>query len=149
MSQMEVAISSFGQWFLKKFPSVKSVSISLDDNQETAVSVTRQTKHLLTTDEIINVVCNYFSVDKANVLGKKRDDKTIQVRHISIYLIRKYIFLSFPKIGEIFKKDHTTILHAFSSINYKATKDKTLNSNLEILAGYLENNYVRPRNINF
>ena len=45
-----------------------------------------------------------------------RSRTLVQARQIAMYLVREMTDLSLPKTGEVFGKDHTTVLHAIQKV---------------------------------
>jgi chromosomal replication initiator protein len=85
-------------------------------------------------EEIIEVVCTYFELKRADLLGGSRLKKFSYPRHIAQYLARTMTNLSYPDIAERFGgRDHTSILHAFRKIEEEASQDE----NLQNLVNYL------------
>ncbi len=66
---------------------------------------------------IINTVCDYFDVKIKDMFSNKRTKTISYPRQISMYLIRNMTDLSLPKIGEVFERDHSTVLHAYDKIS--------------------------------
>ena len=50
----------------------------------------------------------------------------MNARQTAIYLVREMLDISFPNIGEIFKKNHTTIMYSHDQLKKKLTSDKAL-----------------------
>lgn len=72
----------------------------------------------LTPDLIIEGVCKYFDVEKADVLGKKKSKDVVEPRMIAIYLISDILEIPLVSIGKIFGgRDHTTIMHSRDKIS--------------------------------
>jgi len=62
---------------------------------------------------IIMEVAIAHGVSYDDILGRSRARHLVAARHEAIYEVRKRRpHLSLPQIGRIFKRDHTTILHA-------------------------------------
>ncbi len=62
-------------------------------------------------------VCDYFSIPKKDLLGKRRDQKVVRPRQIAMYLCKELTGASYPEIGgEFGGKDHTTVIHAVRKI---------------------------------
>jgi hypothetical protein len=70
----------------------------------------------LEIQKIIENTSGAYGISVEDVLGDRRQKGTVLPRHIIMYKLRKELELSFPKIGRIFGKDHTTIMHAFDKI---------------------------------
>lgn len=63
--------------------------------------------------QIIMEVAIAHGVSYEDILGRSRERHLVAARHEAIYEVRKRRpHLSLPQIGRIFKRDHTTILHA-------------------------------------
>ena len=77
----------------------------------------------ITVDKIFTAVYNKYGITKEDVTGKKRNKEIAQARHISIYLIRELTEMSYPNIGKIFDRDHTTILFSYNTTHDKVNLD--------------------------
>ncbi len=78
---------------------------------------------------IIQSVCDYFDVKIKDIFSNKRTKNISYPRQISMYLIRNMTDLSLPKIGEVFERDHSTVLHAYDKIS-KEIEEKEDTKNL-------------------
>ncbi len=58
-------------------------------------------------------------------------------RQAAIYLTREILDLSFPSIGEIFNKNHTTILYSYEKLKKDLATDKTLQNSIKELTTLL------------
>lgn len=88
----------------------------------------------LTTDKIIKVISNFYSIDKKDLLGKRRYKELVYPRQIIMYLLRNELNYSFPRIGkELGGKDHTTIMHGVEKIKKQIKRDTQLQNELTML----------------
>ena len=85
----------------------------------------------VTVDKIFTAVFKKYGIGKEDLLGQKRNKDIAQARHISIYLIRAITEMSFPNIGKLFSRDHTTALASFDLISKKIAKDPLFNLEIE------------------
>ena len=69
-----------------------------------------------TIDRIINDVCQRSGIEKEKILSRSRKKEITAARFACMYLLRKEAFLTFKSIGRIFGRDHTTAIHALSSV---------------------------------
>ena len=98
---------------------------TVDDAQEALKNYLETNKESLSTDRIINVVCDYFNVTKDDLIGKKKTKEIVTARQICVYLITEMMDLPLTTIGEIFGgRDHTTIIHSRDKIE-EMVKNKT------------------------
>ncbi len=63
-----------------------------------------------------------FSVD--DLRGPSRKQPLVLCRQIAMYLCRDLTDLSLPKIGDLFQRDHTTVLHAVDRVKTLMTTDR-------------------------
>lgn len=77
--------------------------------------------------KIIKTVADYYGLTKQQITGKTRTKNISSARHISIYLCRKLLDLSYMKIGDEFGgRDHTTVISACSKVENQIKSDVSL-----------------------
>jgi chromosomal replication initiation ATPase DnaA len=74
---------------------------------------------------IHNTVAKYFGVNVPTLKRNCRVAAVVLPRQIAIYLIRTHLGLTLNQIGEIYAKDHSTILSAYRKIA-KASEGNTI-----------------------
>lgn len=105
--------------------SVKSLLSSFDSSS---------TRRSVTSSQLIDTVCNFFSVSTENVCGKSREKKLSYPRQIIMYLLRNDLKMSFPSIGdELGGRDHTTAMHANEKIKQDIENDLKLKQEMEMI----------------
>lgn len=78
----------------------------------------------ITADEIVDCTCKYFNVQKADVVGKKKNKEVLVPRQIAIYLINEFMNIPLTAIGEYFGgREHTTVMHARDKISAMMNSD--------------------------
>ena len=83
----------------------------------------------VTPDRIQEVVAAYYKIRPEDITGSKRSSNIAYPRQIAMYLTRRMLDISLPKIGESFGgRDHTTVIHAINKIDDNLKKDKNLQS---------------------
>ena len=70
----------------------------------------------ITPDMIVSRVAKKYGVSKEDIYGRQRTKHIAAARNISIYIIRKITGISFPMIGDLFERDHSTIISANNSV---------------------------------
>ena len=68
-------------------------------------------------------VADYYDIRVSDIVGSKRPQNIAFPRQVAMYLSRDMTEESLPSIGEIFNRNHATILHAYRSIESKTEKD--------------------------
>ncbi|MCS3779291.1 chromosomal replication initiator protein DnaA [Tsukamurella ocularis] len=66
----------------------------------------------ISSSTILSVVAEYFEISVADLKGVERARAVTHARQIAMYLCRELTELSLPKIGQIFDRDHTTVMYA-------------------------------------
>jgi chromosomal replication initiation ATPase DnaA len=64
------------------------------------------------TRRIINVVAAYYKVPVGDVLGRSRTETVVEARWAAMTAAWVETTLSFPQLGRLFGRDHTSVLHA-------------------------------------
>ena len=67
-------------------------------------------------------------------MSKKRTKEIAFARQVAMYLCREMTDSSLPQIGEYFGgRDHTTVLHAYKTIEEAQKNDQKLNASIQEL----------------
>jgi chromosomal replication initiator protein len=75
-------------------------------------------------DEIIEETAKFYGLDPKDIKGTSRTKEINLARQISMYLIRHITSLSLKEIGQIFNRDHTTVMHALEKVDKMIKEDK-------------------------
>lgn len=78
--------------------------------------IREQNENSLTPEKILNAVGQTFGVRRDDIVGKGKNREYVLPRQIAMYLCRKSLKLPFKKIGEIFNKDHSTVMASVKTI---------------------------------
>ncbi|MGB3921848.1 MAG: DNA-directed RNA polymerase subunit alpha C-terminal domain-containing protein [Minisyncoccia bacterium] len=74
--------------------------------------------------ELLDNFASYFNIKKEALREHSRKKDGIgEIRDIIIYLLREYGEMSFPAIGRLLIRDHTTIIHAYRKIKARTSAD--------------------------
>ncbi|MCI2155277.1 MAG: chromosomal replication initiator protein DnaA [Solobacterium sp.] len=86
----------------------------------------------LSPGKIIKAVADYYGLTRQQITGKTRTKNISNARHISIYLCRKLLDLSYIKIGEEFGgRDHSTVISACTKVEKQIKKDTAMATAVE------------------
>lgn len=104
--------------------SLTTGPITMEMAEKAINDIISQKEKVVSIDYIQEVVANYYSLDKRDLLSSKRSNDITYPRQIAMYLCRKLANASFKQIGEDFgKRDHTTAMHAYKKIEEDIRKD--------------------------
>lgn len=93
----------------------------------------------LTIDKIMDTVCEYYNVKRADLIGKKKNKEIVDPRQICIYLITELLDIPLMAIGNAFGgRDHTTVIHARDKISQNIKTDRSLKTNIDDLVAMIK-----------
>ena len=79
-----------------------------------------------TAETIISEVASFFNVSVDDILGSCRMKTIANARQVAIYLVRELTKDSFPSIGNIFDKKHSTIIYSYENMQKQLNIDTHL-----------------------
>lgn len=81
--------------------------------QEALGDLDRQLVAPVKPENIMQAVCNYFSLDQKDLMSGRRQRTISLARSVAMFLVRKTAKLSFPEIGiRMGKRNHSTVISA-------------------------------------
>lgn len=95
-----------------------------------AVDVKEQPRSL---EEIVALASRSYSVSLEELRGRSRRRRVVRPRQIAMYLCRLYTDASLKEIGQLFRRDPTTVLHAIESVEKRVVEQPQLRYQLETL----------------
>lgn len=100
---------------------LKEVPITLElvkDAIELAKPSQQGQEEKITTDYIINTVCNFYKIEKTDLLGKKKNKEFVEPRQICTYLITELMDIPLVSIGQAMGgRDYTTVIYTRDKIS--------------------------------
>lgn len=97
-------------------------------------------KRNITISVIIDEVEKYYHLPSGSLVTKKRSNDIAYPRHIAMYLAREVLDESYPRIGEEFNRDHSTVMSAVKKVRKNLQGDKELAEKLEDLVNNIRKN---------
>jgi len=96
-----------------------------------------KTEFLPSPDTIIEEVGKFFNIAASDIKGTARNKDIVLARQVAMYETRRMTALSLQEIGDVFKRDHTTVMHSLERIETMAKKSpemaeilKDINANI-------------------
>ncbi len=77
----------------------------------------------ITIDKIFAAVEKKYGISKAELTSKSRVKEVAQARHVTMYLIKTVIEMSYPNIGKLFERDHSTVMNSIDVMEKKISSD--------------------------
>jgi chromosomal replication initiator protein len=73
-------------------------------------------KSTITPQKIIRAVAEYFGIRTEDILGKAQTRECVLPRQLAMHLCRHHLKLPFMKIGELFSRDHSTVMSSVKQV---------------------------------
>ncbi|OGJ56187.1 hypothetical protein A2635_04710 [Candidatus Peribacteria bacterium RIFCSPHIGHO2_01_FULL_51_9] len=107
----------------QRAPTVQSIAeimrkLNKDPHEEeNAVEFESVPKRSATFQDVMEAASRYYSVSVQDMIGDSRVREILLPRQITMYLSKKYLRMSFVRLGELFSnRDHTTVMNAVEKI---------------------------------
>jgi chromosomal replication initiator protein len=85
----------------------------------------------ITFEAIAGAVCDHFSLRVTDLRSKRRSRNVAVPRQLAMYLCRQLLRDSFPHIGELFDRDHSTVMHATTVTERRIKEDAGFQATVE------------------
>lgn len=82
-------------------------------------------------------VAAYYGLTMTELMSRKRDRRVSVPRQVAMYLACTQTGQSFPAIGRMFQRDHTTILHGYNKVQKDLARDEVLQREVSELTDFL------------
>ena len=93
---------------------------------------TNRPQHL-TYKKIVDKTCKFYQISKEDILGRSRTKDINRARQVSCYLMKYELKMSFPQIGAVFSRDHSTIMNGVTNIEKGLKLDLTMREQINSL----------------
>ena len=91
-------------------------TITINSVKRAIKDVTQLGVFVPTPETIISETSRYYGIDEEALQGRQRSKNTAIARHVSMYLIRNLTSMSLEDIGQIFEKNHSTVLYSIRKV---------------------------------
>ena len=87
------------------------------DGAEYILNILNKKECQIDFEIITKIVCEYYGFSLAELQTKSRCREIVFARHICSYFLRNHTKASLKKIGDLFNRHHTTVIHSITTIN--------------------------------
>lgn len=86
------------------------------------------TSDIITVDQIAQATCDYFNIEKNDLVGRKKNREVTMPRQICMYLVCDILGSGMPleAIGDYFDRHYSTVIHARDKISEDIKTDLVL-----------------------
>ena len=87
-----------------------------------------------TLTEIMNVVCDYYSIEPADVYAEGRQQPAAKARQIIMFLLFELCRVKRATIASLFNRDWSAVQQAIKKMSYELTTNSKLRKEIIYLA---------------
>src|SRR5437016_7486081 len=104
--------------------SIRRCPITVEFARDVLQTVLREQRPSVSFDDIATAVCDHFSLRPTDLRSKRRSRNVVVPRQLAMYFCRRLLNASFPHIGDLFGRDHSTVIHA-TTVTERRIKEDT------------------------
>lgn len=125
-------------WLLEKFPNdpvlalqalvfrAKGALLNISFAEQLLKDLlAKERENALTPEKIVKWVAAHYGITSEDILGKSQMRSIALPRQVAMYFCREKLKLAFQKIGELFGRDHSTVMSSIKQIQ-KGIEEKTV-----------------------
>jgi chromosomal replication initiator protein len=122
--------------------SLESKRVDMFLAKEVVRSVVGEVRSHITVEDIQNAVCSHLSIPADLLRAKTRKQEIVNARQIAMYLTKELTNFSLKTIGLHFGgRDHSTVIHAYQSVEDTMKTDEKQRKIVETLRVILERGF--------
>lgn len=93
--------------------------------------------HRVNPNDIVRYVAHHYGLKVAEIKSRTNSRQIVFPRQVAMYLCKRLTDLSYPEIGKLFTKHHTTVIHSVEKIEQARSTDGDLDRVLEVMIEHL------------
>ena len=102
--------------------------------------ILEEQKSAVTSTKIIRSVAEHFGIRSEDILGKAQTRECSLPRQLAMFFCRQHLKLPFMKIGDLFSRDHSTVMTGIKQIQKAIDlNDRDTVSNYQVISKKLQN----------
>lgn len=117
---------------------LKEDIVTIESAREALKNIAEEDEETIDATKIIDIVCKFYNVKKEDILARKRTKQIAEARQIAMYLITEFISIPLESVGNIFGKDHATVIYAKNKVQDDIKKSKKLEVQINDLKQMIE-----------
>lgn len=87
---------------------------------------------------VIVKVAEYYNLSIRRIVGEGRSKWVVQPRQIGMWICRNILSLSFPDIGRLFERDHSTVMQACDRISALLRSNREFADELDRVVRFID-----------
>lgn len=117
---------------------LKEPIVTINSAREALKNIATKDDETVDATKVIDTVCKFYNIKKEDMLARKRTKTIAEARQIAMYLITEIMNLPLESIGNIFGKDHATVIYAKNKVVEDMKKSKKLQTQINDLKHMIE-----------
>ena len=117
---------------------LKEDIVTIESAREALKDIAKQDEETIDATKIIDIVCKFYNIKKEEILARKRTKQIAEARQIAMYLITEFLNIPLEAVGNIFGKDHATVIYAKNKVQDDIKKSKKLEVQINDLKQMIE-----------
>jgi chromosomal replication initiator protein len=102
---------------------------TLDTARSALTPLLPEERHVTSAD-VIRFIAHHYGVKVADLKGRDNRRSVAFPRQVAIYLVRELLNLSYPEIGKLFAKHHSTVMYSVETITEERRSNPSLDATL-------------------
>ena len=117
---------------------LKEDIVTIESAREALKNIAVQAEETIDATKIIDIVCKFYNIKKDELLARKRTKNIAEARQIAMYLITEFLSIPLEAVGNIFGKNHATVIYAKNKVQDDIKKSKKLEVQINDLKQMIE-----------
>ncbi len=118
---------------LGAYSSLHHRPVTIDLARDVLQTIIQGKRAEITFERITEAVCDHFSLRPTDLRSKRRSKNVAVPRQLAMYMCRHLLKASFPDIGNLFSRDHSTVIHATNVTERRIKEDPGFQTTVERL----------------
>jgi chromosomal replication initiator protein len=112
-----------------------SFHLTVDEVKEAVKPlIEEESKGALDPQKIIATVAEHYGISSEEIIGKSQTQSCVMPRQVAMHLCRDQLKVPYLKLGEIFHRDHSTVMSSIKLIQKKLdSQDRDLAATLSVI----------------
>ena len=115
------------------FRGLVQEDITLETVMKVLKDYSNDGKSILTPEYIVECCARFYSISPEKFYSTSQKKDVSFARQVSFYLCKEILDISLQKIGQVYGRDHSTVLYGIQKIERSMKTDPALRSDIEML----------------
>lgn len=124
---------------LMAYSTLTDCEVNLELVQTVLSKVVKSEAKEVVFADVLGAVCEHMQINEKAVMSRTRSQEVVRARHMIVYLAKNLTDRTLVEIGNsIGHRSHSTVLHAYNSVQQQLATDPEMRHKLQILEAELK-----------